>query len=132
VVETVTAKIRHDQDLRPAGNWGMNTLNPGRLRVDCIVKRQCLRFGAAALRSIPSTIEAAALCKMADRGQITGAILDGARCGRLSLTKTVYDYGGQRDGHSQRPLVCVRDRRSKSMELSPFRLRQAEQIWCGN
>jgi len=27
--------------------------------------------------SIPSTIDAAALCKMADRGQITGAILDG-------------------------------------------------------
>jgi hypothetical protein len=26
---------------------------------------------------IPTTIEAAALCKMADRGQITGAILDG-------------------------------------------------------
>jgi phosphate acetyltransferase len=26
---------------------------------------------------IPSTVEAAALCKMADRGQITGAILDG-------------------------------------------------------
>jgi phosphate acetyltransferase len=26
---------------------------------------------------IPSTIEAGALCKMADRGQITGAILDG-------------------------------------------------------
>jgi phosphate acetyltransferase len=26
---------------------------------------------------IPSTMEAAALCKMADRGQITGAILDG-------------------------------------------------------
>jgi phosphate acetyltransferase len=26
---------------------------------------------------IPSTIEAAALCKMADRGQITGAVLDG-------------------------------------------------------
>jgi phosphate acetyltransferase len=26
---------------------------------------------------IPSTIEAAALCKMAERGQITGAILDG-------------------------------------------------------
>ncbi|MBK8062695.1 MAG: phosphate acetyltransferase [Betaproteobacteria bacterium] len=26
---------------------------------------------------VPSTIEAAALCKMADRGQITGAILDG-------------------------------------------------------
>jgi len=27
--------------------------------------------------SIPSTVEAAALCKMADRGQITGGILDG-------------------------------------------------------
>jgi phosphate acetyltransferase len=27
--------------------------------------------------AIPSTIEAAALCKMADRGQITGALLDG-------------------------------------------------------
>src|SRR5262245_7547804 len=26
---------------------------------------------------IPSTVDAAALCKMADRGQITGAILDG-------------------------------------------------------
>src|SRR6202012_3629455 len=26
---------------------------------------------------IPSTVEAAALCKMADRGQITGALLDG-------------------------------------------------------
>lgn len=28
-------------------------------------------------KKIPSTIEAAALCKMADRGQITGAVLDG-------------------------------------------------------
>jgi phosphate acetyltransferase len=26
---------------------------------------------------VPSTVEAAALCKMADRGQITGAVLDG-------------------------------------------------------
>jgi phosphate acetyltransferase len=26
---------------------------------------------------VPSTIEAAALCKIADRGQITGAVLDG-------------------------------------------------------
>jgi phosphate acetyltransferase len=26
---------------------------------------------------VPSTIEAAALCKMADRGQITGALIDG-------------------------------------------------------
>jgi phosphate acetyltransferase len=27
--------------------------------------------------AVPSTIEAAALCKMAERGQITGAVLDG-------------------------------------------------------
>ena len=27
--------------------------------------------------SIPSTLDATALCKMADRGQITGGILDG-------------------------------------------------------
>jgi len=27
--------------------------------------------------AVPSTIEAAALCKMADRGQITGGLLDG-------------------------------------------------------
>src|SRR5205085_9355712 len=27
--------------------------------------------------NVPSTLEAAALCKMADRGQITGAVLDG-------------------------------------------------------
>jgi phosphate acetyltransferase len=26
---------------------------------------------------VPSTVEAAALCKMADRGQITGAVIDG-------------------------------------------------------
>ncbi len=27
--------------------------------------------------NVPSTVDAAALCKMADRGQITGGILDG-------------------------------------------------------
>jgi len=32
---------------------------------------------AALLKKKPSTIEAAALCKMADRGQITGGLLDG-------------------------------------------------------
>ena len=39
-----------------------------------------LRFSAAAETvnpKIQSTLEAAALCKMADRGQITGALLDG-------------------------------------------------------
>ena len=34
---------------------------------------------------VPSTIEAAALCKMADRGQITGALLDGP----LALDKAI-------------------------------------------
>ncbi|KAF1693703.1 phosphate acetyltransferase [Pseudoxanthomonas koreensis] len=43
------------QDVRVAILSAMETVNP----------------------AVPSTIEAAALCKMADRGQITGAILDG-------------------------------------------------------
>jgi phosphate acetyltransferase len=43
------------QEVRVAIMSAMETVNPG----------------------VPSTIEAAALCKMADRGQITGGILDG-------------------------------------------------------
>jgi len=43
------------QEVRVAILSAMETVNPG----------------------VPSTVEAAALCKMADRGQITGAILDG-------------------------------------------------------
>jgi phosphate acetyltransferase len=43
------------QQVRVAILSAMETVNPG----------------------VPSTIEAAALCKMADRGQITGAVLDG-------------------------------------------------------
>ena len=43
------------QEVRVAILSAMETVNPG----------------------VPSTIEAAALCKMADRGQITGAVLDG-------------------------------------------------------
>ena len=34
-------------------------------------------FAQAVNPDVPSTLEAAALCKMADRGQITGAVLDG-------------------------------------------------------
>ena len=41
---------------------------------------------------VPSTIEAAALCKMADRGQITGALLDGP----LALDNAI-SPGGRRD-----------------------------------
>ena len=36
---------------------------------------------------IPSTIEAAALCKMADRGQITGGLLDGPLAFDLAVSK---------------------------------------------
>ena len=38
--------------------------------------RSCRRWRRS-IPKVPSTIEAAALCKMADRGQITGGILDG-------------------------------------------------------
>jgi len=44
-----------DRDVRVAILSAMETVNP----------------------AVPSTVEAAALCKMADRGQITGAVLDG-------------------------------------------------------
>mgnify|MGYP006267176179 FL=1 len=44
--------------------------------------------------AIPSTIEAAALCKMADRGQISGAILDGP----LALDNAI-DMGAVRQKH---------------------------------
>ena len=54
--------------------------------------------------NIPSTIEAAALCKMADRGQISGAILDGplAYDNAISLRSAhhkgiVSDVAGQPD-----------------------------------
>jgi phosphate acetyltransferase len=49
------AKALRIQEVRVAILSAMETVNP----------------------KVPSTIEAAALCKMADRGQITGAILDG-------------------------------------------------------
>jgi phosphotransacetylase len=41
--------------------------------------------------NIPSTIDAAALCKMADRGQITGAILDGPLAFDNAISKTAAD-----------------------------------------
>jgi len=49
------AKALHIEEVRVAILSAMETVNP----------------------KVPSTIEAAALCKMADRGQITGALLDG-------------------------------------------------------
>ena len=44
---------------------------------------------------IPSTIEAAALCKMADRGQITGGILDGP----LAFDNAISPEAAQHQGH---------------------------------
>lgn len=38
--------------------------------------------------NMPATIDAAALCKMADRGQITGAILDGPLAFDVALAKS--------------------------------------------
>jgi phosphate acetyltransferase len=49
------AHVLTEDDVRVAILSAMETVNP----------------------KVPSTIEAAALCKMADRGQITGALLDG-------------------------------------------------------
>jgi phosphate acetyltransferase len=43
---------------------------------------------------MPSTIDAAALCKMADRGQITGAILDGPLAFDCAISKEAADIKG--------------------------------------
>jgi phosphotransacetylase len=50
------------------------------LALDLVIKKPKVAILAAVetvTSKMPSTIEAAALCKMADRGQITGGILDG-------------------------------------------------------
>ena len=47
---------------------------------------------------IPSTIEAAALCKMAERGQITGGILDGP----LAFDNAIDPEAAQDQGHQVR------------------------------
>ena len=53
---------------------------------------------------VPSTIEAAALCKMADRGQITGGLLDGPLAldnaidlGAAKIKKIISPVAGQAD-----------------------------------
>ena len=48
-----------------------HALSPNEVRVGILSAMESVN------PDVPSTIEAAALCKMADRGQITGAILDG-------------------------------------------------------
>ena len=58
---------------------------------------------------IPSTIDAAALCKMADRGQITGALLDGPLAFDNAISKEAaadqgHPLGGR--GRSRHPASC--------------------------
>jgi phosphate acetyltransferase len=48
-----------------------HALTPGEIRVAILSAMESVN------PDVPSTLEAAALCKMADRGQITGAVLDG-------------------------------------------------------
>jgi len=53
---------------------------------------------------IPSTIEAAALCKMAERGQITGAILDGPLAFDNAISPQAAEIKGMKSavaGHAQ-------------------------------
>ena len=64
---------------------------------------------------IPSTIEAAALCKMADRGQITGGILDGP----LAFDNAIDPEAAQDQGHqvrSRRPRANPRRARPRSRQ----------------
>lgn len=46
--------------------------------------------------NIPSTLDAAALCKMADRGQIRGGLLDGPLAFDLAVSKTAVETKGLR------------------------------------
>ena len=61
---------------------------------------------------IPSTIEAAALCKMAERGQITGGVLDGP----LAFDNAIDPEAAQDQGHRVRRLRAAR--RSSSCPIS--------------
>ena len=44
---------------------------------DAVAKGERIRFRETVNPDVPSTLEAAALCKMADRKQITGGVVDG-------------------------------------------------------
>ena len=65
---------------------------------------------------IPSTIEAAALCKMAERGQITGGLLEGPLAFDNAIdpeAARIKGIGGPVAGHAQssssptsRPATC--------------------------
>jgi phosphate acetyltransferase len=56
---------------------------------------------------IPSTIEAAALCKMADRGQITGALLDGPLAFDNAVDKEAAEIKGIKSEVAGRAQILV-------------------------
>jgi phosphate acetyltransferase len=56
---------------------------------------------------IPSTIEAAALCKMADRGQITGGLLDGPLAFDNAVDKEAADIKGIKSEVAGRAQILV-------------------------
>jgi phosphotransacetylase len=70
-----------------AGQHRADAQGQGRHRAQCggpgarLRRERAARGGAAAVETVnpqmPATLDAAALCKMADRGQIAGAVLDG-------------------------------------------------------
>jgi phosphotransacetylase len=56
---------------------------------------------------MPATIDAAALCKMADRGQITGAILDGPLAFDNAISKQAADIKGIRSAVAGDPDILL-------------------------
>jgi phosphotransacetylase len=56
---------------------------------------------------MPATIDAAALCKMADRGQITGGILDGPLAFDNAISKQAADIKGIKSEVSGRPDILL-------------------------
>ena len=73
---------------------------------------------------MPATIDAAALCKMAERGQIKGGILDGplafdnAISKEAARTKGIKSSGRRRSGHTARARPRSRQHPRKAIELS--------------
>jgi len=56
---------------------------------------------------MPSTVDAAALCKMADRGQITGAILDGPLAFDNAISRQAADIKGIRSAVAGDPDILL-------------------------
>jgi phosphate acetyltransferase len=56
---------------------------------------------------IPSTIDAAALCKMADRGQITGGVLDGPRAFDNAISSQAAEIKGIKSPVAGRAQILV-------------------------